>query len=123
MSVLTMVVASPGLDKTAVVREKAAGQSSVVIRMDGEGEAANAILLQLGKTLPTGKPVVLDDALRTPKTRKPFLEMAQRFGYRTEAILLNEPLSALLPELLEAQRAGPDAMGAATAHPDLCGRV
>lgn len=96
MSVLTLVIGSPGIDKAPVVRERAAGSGSVVIRMDGEADATNAILLQLGKALPTGKQIVLDDALRTPKLRKPYLEMAQRFGYRTEAILLNEPLEALL---------------------------
>jgi len=90
-----MVIGSPGIDKTAVGRKAAGEHRGVVIRMDGEADATHAILLQLGKTLPTGKPVVLDDALRNPKTRKPFLEMARRFGYRTEAILLNEPLESL----------------------------
>jgi predicted kinase len=106
MSTLTLLVGSPGSDKVSLAREIAQAQSRVMIRADGlrqmngsdDGgksryeEVTHAILLQLGKALATGKPIVLDDVNRTPKLRKPYLELARRFGYRTEAVFLNVTL-------------------------------
>jgi predicted kinase len=111
MSVLTVLVGIPASGKSTVARELTKDRRAVFIHADdlkqdlyGEQLQANdiddavlqAVQDRLFDAMRSGQHIVLDAKHRVPKYRKPYLELARRHGYQTEAIFLNVPLEEAL---------------------------
>ncbi|ARU60166.1 hypothetical protein CBW65_03155 [Tumebacillus avium] len=107
MSVLTVLVGIPASGKTTVARELTAANQGVWIHADdvkkelfGEQtitqDINDAVLAavkdRLTQAMEAGRRIVLDAKHRVPKYRRPYLELARKHGYTTEAIFLNVPL-------------------------------
>ncbi|WP_157729363.1 AAA family ATPase [Tumebacillus algifaecis] len=111
MTVLTVLVGIPASGKSAVARELIEATNSIWIQGDRSHHATSGeqdvrtnsgdlvfrkLQDQLRTAMQSGRNIVLDAKLRTPTYRKPYLELARKHGYATEAIFLNDPLETAL---------------------------
>jgi hypothetical protein len=106
MSVLTLCIGFPTQTKTALARQRAADADALLVRVDDE-----QIPRELTEALQAGRSIVVEGPHRLPKHRRPYLDLARRHGYRTEAVYHNIPLEqaagdSALPErdLIRYQR-------------------
>ncbi len=107
MSLLTVLVGIPASGKSQLAQQLIEGGEQILIDADEEngersgarstakagGESAiSSTLERLEQALKSGRSIVLQAKHRSPKYRRPYLELAKKHGYRTEAIYLNVPL-------------------------------
>ncbi|HEU4964278.1 MAG TPA: AAA family ATPase [Bacilli bacterium] len=117
MPKLTMLVGVPASGKSVAAQELVARAGGIAISSDaierelqaqatqGNGTLKDrnqavfaAVQDQLMQALQAGQDVVLDARLRAPKYRRPYLELARRHGYDTEALFLNVPFEVAVEQ-------------------------
>ena len=112
MSVLTILIGIPSSGKTTAAQQLVEERDSLylssnLLGRDPAGDPAakdrNHAIYEAAKpklidAMREGRSIVLDSAYRVPKYRRPYLDLAKQYGYRTEAIFINVPLEQALEQ-------------------------
>lgn len=87
MSKVTMVVGYPASGKSTITKELV-NKGAVSLNRDTEGGTIAALLPKMESLLKAGKDVVLDNLFATAEVRKPFIEMAAKYGADISCLLM-----------------------------------
>lgn len=87
MSEVTMVLGPPASGKSTLTKELVAAKGYVVLNRDTEGGKIVDLLPKMEVLLQDKKSVVLDNLFPTAEVRKPFIEMAKKYGVPIKAAL------------------------------------
>jgi HAD superfamily hydrolase (TIGR01662 family) len=87
MARVKMVVGAPSSGKSTLTKDFVA-QNYVSLNRDTEGGTIAALLPKMQDLLVSGKDVVLDNLFATAETRKPFIELAKRYGADISCVLM-----------------------------------
>lgn len=112
MARLTMLVGIPSSGKSAVAQAVTKERNGLYISaeaiareltgehslQDRNSAVYTAVEEHLIRAMQEGANVVLDARHRAPKYRQPYLQLARRHGYETEAIFVNLPLEQVLEQ-------------------------
>ena len=88
MSKVTMVMGYPASGKSTVTKELAK-KGAVVLNRDTEGGTIVSLLPKMESLLKDGKDVILDNLFPTIEVRKPFIELAKKYGAHMHCAFLS----------------------------------
>src|SRR5271166_47960 len=85
---VTMVMGYPASGKSTVTKELAK-KGAVVLNRDTEGGTIAGLLPKMEAYLKDGKDVILDNLFPTIEVRKPFIELAKKYGAHMHCAFLS----------------------------------
>jgi predicted kinase len=121
MSVLTILVGIPGSGKSMLAYELIQSENRAYVNADDicpdlfanggttqdRNEAVFGVIKpELERAMRAGQSIVLDARLRLAKYRRPYVDLAKAYGYRTEAIFLNVPIEQAIENNRQSQERG-----------------